>query len=130
MVMFSSLGRGVAGLTQLKGLLRPIIVSKLTQNGNSLKFKYHFTLLFSLKITILYICCYATTILTKTPKKIFFLAIQLKQMSGHQTFAIQPSRFQWNKFKDSLHFYVMLGIIPITSIVMYANIFIGDGYGC
>lgn len=51
---------------------------------------------------------------------------QLRQMSGdHHHMIVQPSRFQWNKFKDLLHFYVMLGVIPITAVVMYCNIFIG-----
>lgn len=44
---------------------------------------------------------------------------------GHHHMIVQPSRFQWNKFKDLLHFYVMLGVLPITAIVMYCNIFIG-----
>lgn len=45
---------------------------------------------------------------------------------GHRdTFYVTPSRFQWNKFKDMLHFYVMLGVIPITAIVFYTNVFIG-----
>ncbi|CAD7003113.1 NADH dehydrogenase [ubiquinone] 1 beta subcomplex subunit 5, mitochondrial [Ceratitis capitata] len=43
----------------------------------------------------------------------------------HHHFTIQPSRFQWNKFKDLLHFYVMIGLIPITAVVLYSNIFIG-----
>ncbi|XP_067648282.1 NADH dehydrogenase [ubiquinone] 1 beta subcomplex subunit 5, mitochondrial [Eurosta solidaginis] len=44
---------------------------------------------------------------------------------GHHQFHIQPSRFQWHKFKDLLHYYTMLGLIPITAIVLYVNIFIG-----
>lgn len=48
-------------------------------------------------------------------------------MSGHgpKMFAITPSRFQWHKFKDSLHFFVMLGVIPSTALILYTNIFIG-----
>ncbi|XP_055913211.1 NADH dehydrogenase [ubiquinone] 1 beta subcomplex subunit 5, mitochondrial [Eupeodes corollae] len=49
---------------------------------------------------------------------------QLRQMSGHK-FQITPSRFQWHKFKDMLHFYVMLGLIPMTAVILYANIFVG-----
>ncbi|XP_037940509.1 NADH dehydrogenase [ubiquinone] 1 beta subcomplex subunit 5, mitochondrial [Teleopsis dalmanni] len=55
------------------------------------------------------------------------LQIRLRQMSGdhgHQM-PITPSRFQWHKFKDLLHFYVMLGLIPIVAITLYANIFVG-----
>ena len=32
----------------------------------------------------------------------------------------------WDKFKDHLHFYLLLGIIPLTLITAYANIFIGQ----
>uniref|UniRef100_A0A4Y7LUZ0 NADH dehydrogenase [ubiquinone] 1 beta subcomplex subunit 5, mitochondrial n=1 Tax=Ceriodaphnia reticulata TaxID=302197 RepID=A0A4Y7LUZ0_9CRUS len=51
----------------------------------------------------------------------------LRQMSGHghRTMAIKPSRWQWNKFKDLLHFYIMLGVIPSTLVILYLNIFIG-----
>ncbi|XP_049875826.1 NADH dehydrogenase [ubiquinone] 1 beta subcomplex subunit 5, mitochondrial [Pectinophora gossypiella] len=44
---------------------------------------------------------------------------------GHRTMALQPSRWQWHKFKDMLHYYVMVGLIPVTAIVFYANVFIG-----
>ncbi|XP_063226115.1 NADH dehydrogenase [ubiquinone] 1 beta subcomplex subunit 5, mitochondrial [Bacillus rossius redtenbacheri] len=40
-------------------------------------------------------------------------------------FRIQPSRWQWHKFKDYLHFYVMVGLIPIGLILGYSNIFVG-----
>lgn len=59
-------------------------------------------------------------------------------MGGHgpQQFIIKPSRYQWNKFKDLLHFFVMLGVIPASAVVFYTNVFIGpakltpipDGY--
>lgn len=56
-----------------------------------------------------------------------FVAIQIRQMGGHEhkTMFIKPSRFQWDKFKDMFHYSVMLGLIPITAIVAYCNIFIG-----
>lgn len=44
---------------------------------------------------------------------------------GPRTLYITASRFQWHKFKDLTHYYVMLGLIPITAIVLYTNIFIG-----
>ncbi|XP_075980167.1 NADH dehydrogenase (ubiquinone) SGDH subunit [Anticarsia gemmatalis] len=44
---------------------------------------------------------------------------------GHKTFALQPSRWQWHKFKDMLHFYAMLGLIPVGAIIFYTNVFIG-----
>ncbi|CAH2006614.1 unnamed protein product [Acanthoscelides obtectus] len=46
-------------------------------------------------------------------------------MSEHRTFPMVPSRWQWNRFKDLLHFYFMLGFIPITAVITYANVFIG-----
>lgn len=44
---------------------------------------------------------------------------------GPRLFPLQPSRWQWNKFKDLLHFYAMVGLIPVTAVVLYANIFVG-----
>ncbi|KAJ8921621.1 hypothetical protein NQ315_010530 [Exocentrus adspersus] len=48
-----------------------------------------------------------------------------RPMSEHRVFNITPSRWQWNRFKDLLHFYLLLGIIPCTVVVTCANIFIG-----
>lgn len=55
------------------------------------------------------------------------LAVQTREMSGHgpRLFFLTPSRFQWHKFKDSLHFFVMIGVIPISALLLYVNIFIG-----
>lgn len=56
---------------------------------------------------------------------ISFLAA--REMSGHgpKVMAIQPSRFQWHKFKDLFHFYAMVGLIPVGLLSFYANVFIG-----
>ncbi|XP_058463325.1 NADH dehydrogenase [ubiquinone] 1 beta subcomplex subunit 5, mitochondrial [Malaya genurostris] len=53
--------------------------------------------------------------------------VQSRAMSGHgpKTFGITPSRFQWHKFKDMFHFYIMLGLIPVVAVVFYTNVFIG-----
>uniref|UniRef100_A0A1A9UXR2 NADH dehydrogenase [ubiquinone] 1 beta subcomplex subunit 5, mitochondrial n=1 Tax=Glossina austeni TaxID=7395 RepID=A0A1A9UXR2_GLOAU len=52
--------------------------------------------------------------------------MQLRQMSGgHDHMIVKPSRFQWDKFKDLVHFYTMIGLGPIIGIVLYCNIFIG-----
>jgi len=50
-----------------------------------------------------------------------------KRWSGneHRTFDIHASRWSWNKFKDELHFYLLLGIIPLGTLILYCNIFIG-----
>ncbi|XP_045117094.1 NADH dehydrogenase [ubiquinone] 1 beta subcomplex subunit 5, mitochondrial-like [Portunus trituberculatus] len=44
---------------------------------------------------------------------------------GPRTMDITASRWQWHKFKDMLHFYVMLGAIPLTALVFAVNVFIG-----
>lgn len=36
-----------------------------------------------------------------------------------------PTRMQWHKFKDTLHFFIMIGAIPATAIIYYANVYIG-----
>jgi len=45
---------------------------------------------------------------------------------GHErTMVIIPSRYQWQKYKDLLHFYTMLGAIPLLGLVFCVNVFIG-----
>ncbi|GIY76108.1 NADH dehydrogenase 1 beta subcomplex subunit 5, mitochondrial [Caerostris extrusa] len=44
---------------------------------------------------------------------------------GDRTMYITPSRFQYTKFKDDLHLYLSLGIIPLALLITYVNIFIG-----
>lgn len=46
-------------------------------------------------------------------------------MSDHKTFPLVPSRWQWIKFKDYVNLYIMIGIIPVSLIIAYSNIFIG-----
>jgi len=47
---------------------------------------------------------------------------------GHKrTLEFVPTNFEWRKFKDHLHFYVMLGVLPIVAIISAANLFIGPG---
>ncbi|XP_011347058.2 NADH dehydrogenase [ubiquinone] 1 beta subcomplex subunit 5, mitochondrial [Ooceraea biroi] len=50
---------------------------------------------------------------------------QVRCMSEERTMVIQPSRFQWHILKNWLHFYFMLGAIPIGLIITYVNVFIG-----
>lgn len=38
---------------------------------------------------------------------------------------ITPSRWQWKKTKDLLHFYTLLGLIPVGAIIFYSNVYIG-----
>ncbi|KAB7502159.1 NADH dehydrogenase [ubiquinone] 1 beta subcomplex subunit 5, mitochondrial [Armadillidium nasatum] len=48
-----------------------------------------------------------------------------KAGGGPRKMEIMPSNFSWHQFKDYLHFYLMVGIIPLTLLVTYCNIFIG-----
>ncbi|BFZ23667.1 hypothetical protein BsWGS_26706 [Bradybaena similaris] len=36
-----------------------------------------------------------------------------------------PSRFEWARFKDDFHFYLLLGLVPMFSLITYVNLFIG-----
>uniref|UniRef100_A0A1B6GPS2 NADH dehydrogenase [ubiquinone] 1 beta subcomplex subunit 5, mitochondrial n=1 Tax=Cuerna arida TaxID=1464854 RepID=A0A1B6GPS2_9HEMI len=45
---------------------------------------------------------------------------------GHgNTMNIEVSRWQWHKFKDLMHYYVLVGAIPLSLICFCVNIFIG-----
>jgi len=47
---------------------------------------------------------------------------------GHKkTLEFVPTNFEWRKFKDHLHFYVMLGVLPIVAIISAANLLVGPG---
>ncbi|XP_003694779.1 NADH dehydrogenase [ubiquinone] 1 beta subcomplex subunit 5, mitochondrial [Apis florea] len=60
----------------------------------------------------------------------------LRWMSEHRTMNITPSRWQWHKTKDWMHFYFFVGAIPAGLIIFFTNVFIGpaqlepipDGY--
>jgi len=55
---------------------------------------------------------------------------------GANRIPIIPSKYDWNRFKNELHFFLMLGAIPTFSLIAYVNIFVGpaelaeipDGY--
>lgn len=38
---------------------------------------------------------------------------------------IAPSRWSWNRFKDLLNFYTLLGVIPSTLVILGLNLFVG-----
>lgn len=38
---------------------------------------------------------------------------------------IKPSAFAWHLFKDTLHYYLLLGIIPLGALIFCVNVFIG-----
>jgi len=73
-------------------------------------------------------------VVTGGPTKV--LAVPLSRNFGTTTFRlsstdqtsrfnITPSRWSWNKYKDDLHFYFMLGILPILTFVFLVNVFVG-----
>ncbi|XP_012261503.2 NADH dehydrogenase [ubiquinone] 1 beta subcomplex subunit 5, mitochondrial [Athalia rosae] len=53
------------------------------------------------------------------------VAIRCMSSHGPRLFPLAPSRWHWNKTKDLVHFYFMLGIIPVTLIITGAYIFVG-----
>ena len=46
--------------------------------------------------------------------------------SGPRKIVIQPPRYAWTRFKNDLHFYLMLGVLPLGSIMLYANLIVGE----
>jgi len=56
-----------------------------------------------------------------------FLTTSAGKCGGHgpRMLNVLPSRYQWNKYKDSLHFYIMLGAIPSLAFVFFINVTIG-----
>jgi len=59
------------------------------------------------------------------PVKCFTIVTREMGGGGPAKMVITPSRWQWHKYKDMLHFYVMLGVIPLGALVFAINIFIG-----
>merc|ERR1712071_721466 len=49
----------------------------------------------------------------------------VRQMGEHRPMRIAPSRWSWNRFKDMLNFYFMLGAIPAGLLILSANLFVG-----
>jgi NADH dehydrogenase (ubiquinone) 1 beta subcomplex subunit 5 len=41
---------------------------------------------------------------------------------GPKIMPMTPSRFQWHKFKDLLHFFSMIGLIPVSALIFYVNV--------
>ncbi|CAD6217163.1 GSCOCG00004701001-RA-CDS [Cotesia congregata] len=50
-----------------------------------------------------------------------------RYMSGghHRVFPLGPSRWHWHKTKDLLHFYTLIGVVPLSIAVFCINVFIG-----
>jgi len=51
--------------------------------------------------------------------------VPTRNMSGHHLMGIKETRWQWTKFKDLIHYYVLVGVIPLTLLITGVNVFIG-----
>nr|CAG4650552.1 EOG090X0FIE [Sida crystallina] len=49
----------------------------------------------------------------------------VRNMSDVKVMKILPSRASWNKFKDLFNFYVLLGVIPCSALILCVNLFVG-----
>jgi len=52
---------------------------------------------------------------------------QARHMSDHRLMNITASRFQWNKFKDMLHLYMVGAGAPLLLGVFLVNVLVGPG---
>ncbi|KAI4496456.1 hypothetical protein M0804_000266 [Polistes exclamans] len=50
---------------------------------------------------------------------------QIRCMSHDRVMAIKGSKWQWTKCKDMFHFYFMLGVIPLSLLTFFVNVFVG-----
>ncbi|CAH1774267.1 unnamed protein product [Owenia fusiformis] len=51
--------------------------------------------------------------------------VPVRHGHGPSKLQIKPSKQDWTVFKDQLHYYIMLGAIPLGLLITYVNIFIG-----
>lgn len=52
--------------------------------------------------------------------------VQIRNSShGPRIFRIEPSRWQWHKTKDLVHFYVTIGVVPLTIATFISYVFVG-----
>lgn len=54
-----------------------------------------------------------------------FLVNQIRDSGHGRQMFIKPSQFQWRKFKDMVHLYSMVGLIPMFCWSSYLNLTIG-----
>ncbi|XP_046562518.1 NADH dehydrogenase [ubiquinone] 1 beta subcomplex subunit 5, mitochondrial-like [Haliotis rubra] len=58
---------------------------------------------------------------SKTPT-----TVVVRQMGDHKkTLEVVPSRFEWERWKDDMHFFIVIGMVPMLALIFYANVFIG-----
>jgi len=59
------------------------------------------------------------------PTRSLFLSA-IKNGGHHSnTMNITASRYNYQQYKDVLHFYILLGVIPLSILVFFVNVFIG-----
>lgn len=52
--------------------------------------------------------------------------LQKREMGhGPKLFRIEPTRWQWNKCKDMLHFYTAIGVIPLSILTFVVYVYVG-----
>jgi len=61
-----------------------------------------------------------------SPANVKNITVRLMSGGHKRTIELKPTNFEWRVFKDQLHFYVLLGLIPIGIIISAANLFIGQ----
>jgi len=51
--------------------------------------------------------------------------VPARQMGGDAKMRIVPSNYEYNQWKNDLHYYFMLGLIPMGMLITTVNIFVG-----
>ncbi|GAB1607914.1 NADH dehydrogenase [ubiquinone] 1 beta subcomplex subunit 5, mitochondrial-like [Argonauta hians] len=51
----------------------------------------------------------------------------VRQMGAHKNvIPMQPSKFEWYRFRNDFHFFALLGAVPLGLLTLYVNLFIGN----
>merc|ERR1711953_55838 len=48
-----------------------------------------------------------------------------RSMGSGKVFKLRPSQWDWRFYKDILHLYSMLGLIPVGAVIIGANVLVG-----
>ncbi|XP_041378398.1 NADH dehydrogenase [ubiquinone] 1 beta subcomplex subunit 5, mitochondrial-like [Gigantopelta aegis] len=52
-------------------------------------------------------------------------AVVIRNMSEKRTMIVKPSRFEWDRWKDDVHYFLFLGLVPMALLITYVNLFVG-----
>ncbi|KAK3761880.1 hypothetical protein RRG08_060614 [Elysia crispata] len=58
-------------------------------------------------------------------KSVLQSQISVRNAGHERKMVIIPTKFEWTQFKNDLHFYFLLGLVPMGLLITYANMFIG-----